>query len=257
MKILITNDDGFSSPALGVLCRNVTKNHEIFMVAPAREQSGVGQAITLHKSLAIESAAGFDYPAYKVSGTPSDCVKAAICHLFQEQKFDLVISGINPVENAGLSCLYSGTVAGAREGATWGIPSIALSVSEGSDDKIEYAAKWTCELLNNRSLFKFEPGVFWNINFPECAPEDISGVQVSHMSMAMFDDHYRETKTDDGNVEYILSGIKRKEQFDPGSDDHVIQNNKISITPLHINQTCLQEKERLLPLEKELLALQP
>ncbi|MFC1585199.1 5'/3'-nucleotidase SurE [Fibrobacterota bacterium] len=256
MEILVTNDDGFQSPPLLVLCSLLSKKHTVKVVAPANEQSGIGQAISLNQSLTYKGIDWYEYPVYLVSGTPSDCVKLAVCHLFEDQKFDLVLSGPNTCENAGLSTLYSGTVAGAREGATWGIPSIALSVWDDEIEKIEYAAGWMAGLLEKPGLLDFPPGVFWSINFPDSRPQEIAGVKIAHMSTAMFKDHYQEYTTPRGVPEYWLTGAKRREQFEEGSDDLFLLRKNITITPLHLNQTCVQEKDRLFPLLNEFMALQ-
>jgi 5'-nucleotidase len=256
MKILITNDDGFHSSSLNVLCQYLSPRHSIFVVAPALEQSGVGQAISINHSLSYRELSGHAFPAYEVSGTPSDCVKLAVCHLFKEEKFDLVISGINPCENAGLSSIYSGTVAGAREGATWGIPSLALSVWDDDREKVEYAAGWVSALLEKPKFLDLQPGVYWDINFPNCETADINGCRVSHMSLARFEDHYQEFKTPRGTSEYWLVGAKRQDEFEEGSDDWVLRDHMIAITPLQIDQTCREELERLAALEKEFVDIQ-
>ena len=245
MKILVTNDDGFQCPFLELLCSHISEKHDIRVVAPAHEQSAVGQAITLNQSLMYKELDSFTFPACQVYGTPSDCVKFAVCHLYGDQKFDLVLSGINTCENAGLSTLYSGTVAGAREGAAWGIPSVAVSVWDDTREKAEYAAGWIMEILDRPRLFDFSPGVFWSVNFPDCGPEQINGTRITHMSSAMFKDHYVEYKTPKGHSEFWLTGEKLRDQFTEGSDDEALCGNMISITPLQIDQTSRKEKERL------------
>src|SRR5688572_30812114 len=130
MKILVTNDDGILSPVLTVLADALHPDHEVLVAAPSLDQSGMSQAFThgADKRLAYKQDSASPYPKYQVMGTPCDCVKVAIAHLFKDRGIDLVLSGINLGENAGMSAVYSGTVAAAREGAMWGIPSLAVSV---------------------------------------------------------------------------------------------------------------------------------
>ncbi len=254
MKILVTNDDGFQSPFLEILCKALKIDHEVVMVAPFKEQSGIGQAISIYNSLTYAPLSQFDFEAYSVMGTPSDCIKFSVCHLYKEQKFDLVVSGINPGENAGLSALYSGTVAGAREGATWGIPSVALSVWDNNPIRAELAALWFCKLLEKKSIMSMSPGSFWNINFPHSHIGEEKGVKLCSMSQAMFKDHYQEFITPRKSSEFWLDGYKHKEQFSDQSDDLELLNEYITITPLQIDQTNIPELKRLKSLQEELNA---
>ena len=245
MNILVTNDDGFQSPSLPILCAELNKEHKVKLVVPTYEQSAVGQAISLHKSMTYQVLEGYEIPSFKLDGSPSDCVKFSVCHLFKNEKIDLVISGINPCENAGLSALYSGTVAGAREGATWGIPAIAISVWDGSLEKAKIAAKWLVNFLQKLHVADFPKGVFWNINSPNCEYHDVAGVRIASMGEVMFKDHYVEYITPRKVPEYWLAGVKCNEQFLNQTDDYFLSQNYITITPLQINQTSWQEMKRL------------
>lgn len=253
MKILVTNDDGFQSPYLEILCETLSQKHSIYLVCPGFEQSGIGQAISIYKSLSYSSLEGKNYPAFKVDGTPSDCVKLAVCHLLKDVSFDLVVSGINPGENAGLSTLYSGTVAGAREGATWSIPSIALSVWNSELFRSQHAAQWLLDLLENKDYHIKEPGVFWNVNFPSCPPSEISGTKICTMSRAEFKDKYIEYHTPRGTSEFWLDGYKHPEHFLEGTDDSALKENNIAITPLSIDQTSRDEHTRLTQINSPLI----
>ncbi|MBF0429755.1 MAG: 5'/3'-nucleotidase SurE [Fibrobacteria bacterium] len=245
MKILITNDDGCQSTFIIPLIEELGHEHELFLVVPDSEQSAISQAITINSSLRYEPLTGKPFPAFQVAGSPSDCVKLAVCHLFKDVSFDLVVSGINPGENAGLSSLYSGTVAGAREGATWGIPSVSLSIWDKSLVHTKNAAKWFSQILDIPGLFNFAPGTFWNVNFPDCEPSAICGTRVCNMSTAIFDDEYIEHKTVRGHSEYWLYGFKDKSQFLPEADDLGLDQHYITITPLQVDQTCQSETTRL------------
>ena len=245
MRILVTNDDGYQSKALQILLQRLSPEHDLFMVAPECEQSGVGQGMTVYKSLRCEPIPQYNFPAYWVSGTPADCIKLAVCHLASVEDFDLVLSGINPGENAGLNALYSGTVAAAREAATWGLPAMALSVWNHDADKMEFAVDWThCFLQANKEISP-KPGTFWNVNFPPCSPKDVKGSKVCSMSQVAFVDTYIQWKTPRGHFEYWIEGDKPSENFKQGEDDFFLQQGYVTVVPLQIDQTSQDEVKSL------------
>ncbi len=124
---LITNDDGIDSFFLHALIRGMQEYFDVTVAAPAGEQSWVSRRMTRHGKVAIEAVDGFDCPAWKLHGTPSDCVNIALGHLMEE-KPDVVVSGINIGYNATDTLIFSsGTVAGALEAAVWRIPALAVS----------------------------------------------------------------------------------------------------------------------------------
>ncbi len=132
LNVLLTNDDGFYADGIRLLYEELIKNFSVTVVAPEHEKSGVGHAFTFNNPLHYTKSLESDpIKGYIVNGSPADCVKFAISYLLP-QKPDIVISGINNGENSGLSAFYSGTVAAAREGAFWNIPSFAFSVCKES-----------------------------------------------------------------------------------------------------------------------------
>ena len=142
-RVLITNDDGVGSVNLHALALALSEVSDVYVFAPEDEQSGVGHAFTIRRGLRIQHVetvpgkAKLPYEVYSVSGTPADCVKFAVGHFANyglddnsivPEGFDVCFSGVNVGENSGVSSLYSGTVAGAREAALWGVPAVALSL---------------------------------------------------------------------------------------------------------------------------------
>ena len=127
MRILLTNDDGIHAQGLWALHAALAPGHEVTVVAPDRERTGVGHAITLHQPLRAASLAVNGAEGYAVNGTPADCVKLAVLEILGGRP-DLVVSGLNPGANVGVNINYSGTVAAAREAALGGIPAIAASI---------------------------------------------------------------------------------------------------------------------------------
>lgn len=254
MKILITNDDGIRSPVLTTLADALHREHQVLVAAPSTDQSGMSQAFThgAEKRLAFKADAASPYPKYEVLGTPCDCVKFAVAHLFKATEIDLVLSGINLGENAGMSTVYSGTVAAAREGAMWGIPSLAVSVWQNSPDRLEHAVEWLTRLLRRPELLPRRaagphpaPAGLWSINFPPCPPAQIQGVSITRMSTVMFRDTYEAMRTEHGLTEFRLLGHKPESEFAEGTDDWALARGRISITPLQVGQSDGDEARRL------------
>jgi 5'-nucleotidase len=242
MRILLTNDDGVLSPVLYRVADALAAEHEIVAVAPATDQSGKSHGFTHgpDKVLSYRQDGTVPYPLYAVEGTPSDCIKFAISHLLKDRLPELVLSGINLGENAGISAVYSGTVAAAREAALWGIPALAVSLMGESDAHIDFALEWLRALLRKPEMLP-TPRSLWNINFPACAPEDVAGAEFTSMSTVMFQDRYEETRSPHGIQGYRLLGRKPADRFVPGTDDHALQQHRIAITPLQLGQTHAAE----------------
>ena len=142
LKILITNDDGIYSEGLVALTQEICKMADVAVVAPDRERSATGHAITMHKPLRVEEVKipHCKASAWKVNGTPSDCVKLALEALLDFTP-DLVLSGINRGPNLGTDVIYSGTVSAAIEAAILGVPSIAFSIAGYNDVCFKYSAE--------------------------------------------------------------------------------------------------------------------
>lgn len=247
MNLLITNDDGIDSPLLPLMARSLGKRHAVTIVAPARDQSGKSHGFTHgpNRPLACREAPGFSCPAFIVDGTPSDCVKFAVAVLTKGNPPDLVVSGLNLGENAGVSAIYSGTVAAAREAALWRIPGLALSLSRTQPENIAFGLEWLEAWLDGTHPLP-SPGAFWNVNFPDCAPGEVTGNAITSMSTVMFTDGYRETVDAHGLKGWLLEGWKPSERFRPGTDDDALRQNRVAITPLRLDQSDEEERLRLL-----------
>jgi 5'-nucleotidase len=273
MKILVTNDDGIRSPVLSLLADALHREHEVRVAAPAIDQSGMSHSFThgVEKRLAFRADASSPYPKYEVLGTPCDCVKFAVAYLFKADEVDLVVSGINLGENAGMSAVYSGTVAAAREGAMWGIPGIAVSVWKNEPARLQHAVDWILRLLRIPALLPKragdprshsgpagdprEPAGLWNVNFPPCEPGEIAGTAVTAMSTVMFRDSYEPMRSEHGLTEFRLVGYKPEAEFREGTDDWALARKLISITPLRIGQSDEGEALRAAGLKAEWDAL--
>ncbi|MBW2742035.1 MAG: 5'/3'-nucleotidase SurE, partial [Deltaproteobacteria bacterium] len=178
MKILLTNDDGIYAEGLWALHRKFTKQHSVTIVAPDRERSAVGHAITLHEPL---RTAGISFNkgciGHAVNGTPADCIKLGMLEILDSRP-DIVISGINPGANVGINVNYSGTVAAAKEASIYGVPSIAVSIGSHETDNYNDAALFV-EILAKDILEKGLPfGTFLNVNIPDLPLKKIEGVRI-------------------------------------------------------------------------------
>ncbi|MCC5834833.1 MAG: 5'/3'-nucleotidase SurE [Opitutales bacterium] len=126
-SVLVTNDDGINSGFLKILVQQLARHFDVVVAAPAEEKSWIGRAMTRHGEVSVDFVEGWPSEAWAVGGTPTDCINIALGHLLARQP-DLVISGINIGYNTTVPLVYSsGTVAGALEGASWGLPAIAVS----------------------------------------------------------------------------------------------------------------------------------
>ena len=192
--LLLTNDDGYSASGIRALHDALSESFDIVVAAPTTEQSGIGHAFTFNRPLShfpLPPSVGMS--GWAVNGTPSDCVKFAVSHLLSKTP-DLVVSGMNLGENSGISSYYSGTVAAAREGAFWRLPSIAFSICSGSETYLADYCGMAHRILNHLALDPSTGGskiVFYNVNFPNCKPSLCRGIRATRQSMAYFDDKYR------------------------------------------------------------------
>ena len=231
MKILVTNDDGIYSPGLKSLAEAATKYGEVIVMAPDVEQSSMGQAITSGKPFKYKkSPIHFEgMEAYRVSGTPADCV-ALGTHLFDD--IDLVLSGINIGANLGNSAWHSGTLSAARQAVLFGIRGIALSVSVGENEPdfdalVPYVEASLKEVVheNERELL--------NINFPRQLEGEILWTK---QSIRHYDGKVLEQKDPLGRQNYWFTVIPI-EEVDEGTDRWAVRHGKTSITPMILDLT--------------------
>jgi 5'/3'-nucleotidase SurE len=186
LRILVANDDGLDSAALQCLVAALAPVHDVLVSVPARQASGTGHGFTFTRPIVVTETVLHGAKVLVVDGFPSDAVKYAVC---TEPRPDIILAGINPGENAGVCAPYSGTVACAREGALWGIPSFALSSHGMTSAHYEAIASWALALLGN--LPPCPPGIFWNINFPGQAPSTWGAAKVCAASQALLDERDR------------------------------------------------------------------
>jgi len=230
MKILVTNDDGIYSPGLQALARSATAFGEVTVMAPDVEQSGMGHAITHSRPLSYKKApVDFATPAaYRVNGTPADCV-ALGTHL--QMNVSLVLSGINMGLNLGNSLWHSGTMAAAKQAVLLGIKGIALSTPVGSEGPdFYYLEPFVKEALQLLSEIP-GPGLF-NVNFP---PKP-TGITWTRQSVRHYDGTIMPGMDPMGRKHYWFTVIPL-EPAEEGTDRWAIEQGLVSITPLRLDLT--------------------
>jgi 5'-nucleotidase len=249
MRILITNDDGIHAPGLGTLekiARALTD--DVIVVAPETDQSGVSHSLSLSTPLRLRC---ISEGRYAVSGTPTDCVLMGVQHLLKGKAPDLILSGVNRGQNIAEDVTYSGTIAAAMEGTLLGIPSIALSQAYGMGGKD--GLRWNCAEQHGPAIIRkllahgFGKGMLFNVNFPDCEPDEVQGVSVTAQGQrnqsALIDVVEREDFR--GGAYYWLAFRREEPPRVEGTDLWAIFQKRISISPLHLNLTDVSALQRL------------
>lgn len=239
MRILLTNDDGIDAPGLHALYDMIADLGEVTVVAPERQRSAVGHAVTLHKPLRLKQCRlpnGRD--AWSSSGTPSDCVALGYDVLMADRA-DLVISGINDGANLGWDVTYSGTVMAAMEAVMLGIPAIAVSVAARNAphgyEPAAHIARLVATGIRDRGI---PAGVLLNVNVPGSPYDQIRGVRITTQGRREYVDRI-DTRTDPrGQAYYWLAGVVKDGHPSPGSDVEAISDGYASVTPLQLDLTA-------------------
>jgi 5'-nucleotidase len=240
MIILLTNDDGVYAEGLQALRQEMEQLDmtEIYVVAPDRERSATGHAITMHRPLFAEEVrfSGARSRCYSVTGTPADCTKLAIEALLGVRP-DLVISGINRGANLGTDVFYSGTVSAAIESTILGIPSIAVSLAAWRHPDFTPAARFARQLARKTLEEGLPRGTLLNVNVPPLDPSLCAGVVVTKLGVRLYKDVFDRRTDPRGREYYWLAGELMEYGNDPDTDVAVVSNNQISVTPIHLDLT--------------------
>ncbi len=235
LKILITNDDGVYGDGLWRLAEELSKVAEIVIVAPDREQSGVGTAVTLHRPLRVRDLTPWrPVPCYAVEGTPADCVILGLRSLCQE-KVDMIFSGINDGANLGNDVLISGTVGAAMQGYFYGVPSVAMSVAALHDVQYSPAANLALALAERFRDGQFPDGLLLNVNLPNVLQEEVKGIEVTRLAARSYMDVVKEDKDARGKTFHWITRGTVEWTVEEGTDIWAVRDGRISITPLQSN----------------------
>lgn len=232
-QILVTNDDGINAPALDMLKDKLTELGDVTIVAPEVPRNAMGNSITLHKPVRINKMGN---KKYSVSGAPVDCVRIGVLTILNS-KVDVVVSGINEGANLGDDIGYSGTVAGAREAALLGIPSIASSLVTGKNRNFIQAVDITAKIVKKILNSGLPDRRLLNLNIPDVKTGEVRGIKITHLGVRIYEKHVSKRCDPSGREYYwilggVLDGIK-----DEGTDMKAISENYASLTPVLLDYT--------------------
>ena len=235
MRILITNDDGITSPILPVLARRLSELGEVTVIAPKVEQSGKSHAIDFTRPIEVKRAdIGEGIRAYSMDSTPADCVRFAVCGL--KERFDLVISGVNRGFNLGKDIVYSGTIGAIFEAARLGISGVALSTDPTTFLAAENRLDGVLDFFKEHRLL--ERNAIYNVNIPL----DDKGILVTRQGGIYFTDDFVCREND---IYVQVGSMAINNDNDLSLDTVAVINNYISITPLTSEKTNLSLFEEL------------
>ena len=238
-RILITNDDGIHAPGLELLesiAREISD--DVWVVAPDNERSGAGHSVSLTVPIRMRQLGP---QRYQIGGTPTDCVLMALWQFMTDGHPTIILSGINSGANLGEDVSYSGTIAAAMEGTLLGIRSIALSQlrQPGGITDFAPAAAHAPRLIRHLiELDEWPQGSLLNINFPQCAVEDIAGVRLTAQGQRPPGSFSIDARHDARNQPYYWVKIQYPEGKAPADTDlEAVADNTISITPIKMDFT--------------------
>lgn len=237
--ILVTNDDGFDAPGLHALIQIASQFGHVIAVAPVDPQSGMSHAITFKYPLRLNRVKQENHiTLYKVTGTPADCVKLALNKILP-RKPDLILSGINHGSNTAASVFYSGTMAGAIEGALNDVPAAGFSLLNTSvDADFSVAVPYVSHLIEKMIVSSFPSGTCLNVNIPAIPQKDIKGVKLCRMTKGVWEEEFEQRK-DPHNFDYFwLTGkFNNFEQQAVDTDEWATRHGYVAVVPIQIDLT--------------------
>ena len=226
--LLVTNDDGVHAAGLAALASALDDLGEVHVLAPEREQSACGHALTMHRPLRVQP---MRERWYAVNGTPSDCVNVGVLGFLAERPA-LIVSGINHGSNLGDDVTYSGTVSAAMEGTLLGVPSIAVSLVDDGDLTV---AGRVAALVAARVLVEGMPAnAFLNVNVPAAPPR---GLRITRLGHRVYTGKIVEQRDPRGRAHYWIGGGEPTWEALEGTDMATIHDGYVSVTPLHLDLT--------------------
>ena len=238
--VLITNDDGIDAPGLTALVDALKADYRITVAAPARDQSGVSHGVAHHTPVLVEERPrGDGVRRFAVHAQPATCTRIALSALLTADPPVMVLSGINWGANAGRAAWLSGTVGGAREGASTGLPAVAFSSGRPQVGDPDYgaAARWArFVLMRLREAGLPAPGQLIKVEIPHPATA-IPGVAITRMSTIPAKKDLYEEKAGPAGERFFLSRYEAPEVDAPGTDVQALTDGFVTVTPLSLDQT--------------------
>jgi len=247
MRILITNDDGIRADGLWSLAEVAQEFGQVVVVAPDHERSACGHSMTMRNPLRVRPVRHPSIEAYEVDGVPVDCVNVGLTVAYPDG-CDLVLSGINHGPNLGFDITYSGTAAGAMEGAINGIRSVALSMAVFVVDAplhFETAQHWIRENWAFLTESPLPELTFLNVNVPSIDPVELRGTRVVQMGQRVYEDRVERREDPWGRPYYWQGGVVVMDPDQPGTDVNAVSEGFVSVTPISLDWTNHQAVEEL------------
>ncbi len=237
LRILVTNDDGIQSAGIAVLERIArTLSDDVWVCAPASEQSGASHSLTLHRPVRVRTVSD---RRFTVDGTPSDSVLLAFNYLLEDRAPDLVLSGINHGYNLGVDIPYSGTIAAAAEATLQGTRAIAFSQAYDAATGIDWATAetWAPDIVRKVIGPDWPQGSLVSVNFPDRPPDAVQGVRTTgYAPLKQGDDYIK--RDDPRGRSYFWIGLPRYSgAVPPDTDAEALSQGYIAVTPLQLDLT--------------------
>jgi 5'-nucleotidase len=237
LLILLSNDDGIDAPGLDALAREMKKLGNVTVVAPDKQRSAVGHAITMNYPLrAIKYYKNGKFFGYAVEGTPADCVKLAVHSLLKERP-DILVSGVNHGSNTAINIIYSGTVSAATEGTILGIPSLAISLTTYGEADFRFAAAFARKLAKMVITNGLPEGTLLNVNVPSVKSGEIKGARITRQGKTRWDDTFDVRRDPNDKEYYWLTGKLEVIDHSDDTDEIAVRKNFVSITPIQYDLT--------------------
>ncbi|MEZ5016598.1 MAG: 5'/3'-nucleotidase SurE [Flavipsychrobacter sp.] len=244
--ILVTNDDGITSPGIKALVDAVKSLGKVVVVAPDSPQSGMGHAITIGEPLRLHKSDVFGaIEAYECSGTPVDCVKLAR-DIILHRKPDICVSGINHGANHSINIIYSGTMSAAMEAAIEGVPSVGFSLLDYSYEADFSIAGTVANTITRKMLSSDLPKhTLFNVNIPKVGQEEFKGLKMCRQAYAKWEEEFEQRKDPRGKDYYWMTG--KFVNLDKGEDTDVqaLADGYASVVPVKFDLTDAEMKQKL------------
>ena len=238
--ILVTNDDGITSPGIRNLIMAMNEIGDVVVVAPDTPQSGMGHAITINNTLHVEpiSIDNGNQIEYSCSGTPADCVKLAVNELLNK-KPDLCVSGVNHGSNSSINVIYSGTMSAAVEAGIEGIPAVGFSLLDFSwNADFKHVKDPIQKIVRNVLKNGLPQGVVLNVNIPKKSKEKCKGIRVCRQARANWEEEFDKRVNPHGKEYYWLTGKFVNKDKGEDTDEWALAHNYISVVPVQFDMTA-------------------
>lgn len=242
-NILVTNDDGINGEGLKVLVDCLRKEHNVYVVAPEFNESGVSNSLDMTSNLTLKKREDLFENAWSLNGSPADCVMLALTSkLFKDIKFDLVISGCNKGANLGTDVVYSGTVAGARQACLWGFPAVALSlIFDGSCNFFPLCDFISKDKNIEKLISLCNKDYFININALSLENNGkYLGIRQAKLCKRVYNDYIELEEIEEGIFKTKFSGSYNDAFYEEGSDFDACSKGFISLTLIHAENDCVE-----------------